>query len=113
MAQAPRTLRGAFGLLAALVALVAAAPASAAVSVNHVSATGTEAPGNGDQILSPGEAFALTERISNAGGSTLHHVHGSLEYTGGGITVQSVNPFVTLTQSESDYANLAPGTPGN
>jgi subtilisin-like proprotein convertase family protein len=111
------TLRGAFGVLAALIALIAAPAAGAAVDVRHVVSTGTETTSgfsNGDGILGPGETFALTERIKNADTATLHHVHGTLRYTGGGLEIQSIgDPFVTLTQSQSNYPDLPFGGAGD
>jgi subtilisin-like proprotein convertase family protein len=103
-------LRGAFAVLAVVSALAAAPAAGAAVDFQHIGATATEAPGtsNNDGILEPGETFALTERIRNAAAFGINQVHGSLAYTGGGVP-----PFISLTQTESDYPNLAAGAQGD
>ena len=106
MAPTPATLRAAFFALFVALALAAAPAAGAAVDVRHVVATATEAAGtsNNDGILTPGETFALTERVKNHEPFGLNTVHGSLANPGGGLT---------LTQTESDYSNLAAGSEGD
>jgi subtilisin-like proprotein convertase family protein/uncharacterized membrane protein YgcG len=103
-------LRGALAVFAVVSALVAAPTAGAAVDVQHIVATASEAAGtsNNDGILEPGETFALTERVRNAEAFGLTGVHGSLAYTGGGAP-----PFITLSQTESDYPSLAAGAQGD
>ncbi len=106
MAPAPATLRAALFALVAALALAAAPAAGAAVDVRHVTATATEAAGtsNNDGILTPGETFALTERVKNHEPFGLNTLHGSLVNPGGGLT---------LTQTESNYSNLAAGSEGD
>ena len=87
-------------LAAFLVPLALPASAPAALSLTHVQAEAVEAPGNGDDYVTPGDFIQIHETVSSASGLT--------NATG---TLLTPTPGVTISGATSAYPDAAAGAP--